>query len=494
MINHLRCVSCAGRNDAQLQFDKARKSVFYFADALSVFQCRSAMLNSPKSYFTDTAQFCSVFVRITFMKRVFAAFSNLALCCLVLTLSLGLLSCSEKETKAPPKVIPVSVAKARQASIPISIEAVGNVHASASVAVRSQVAGSIMERKVEAGKEVRVGDVLYRIDPRPFDLAILQAQANLEREQSALRKAEDDMRRYQSLIDKSAVSREQYDQARTSAEVLRGTVALQKATVEQAKLQREYTVITAPIAGVAGDILVDVGSVVKSADDNVTLLTINTVAPADVFFAVPENRIFEIMDRMSLGEAPVLAEPQGYSGPPIHGVLLSMNNSVDQVTGTITLKARFDNKEHKLWPGQFVRVKLVVSEKADAVVISSKALQEGAQGPYVYVVNPDETVEVRAVRVQHLPGGEVLVLDGLKAGDTVVTEGQLNLRPGVKIQIKANQPQPDAKPVSDIKAAPDAKSAPDARGGGAAPQALPQASSKVPPQASPPVPQGGARP
>lgn len=374
--------------------------------------------------------------------------------------ALSLSGCSGgKEDKRPAKrPVPVSVATAELSQLPVRIEAVGNVEPYQSVAVRTQVGGLIVEQRVRDGQEAAAGDVLFLLDQRPFQAALKEGLAKLERDQALLKKAEDDLTRYTGLKQKDVVSQEQYDKASTDAKSLRASIKLSEAAIEQARLQLEYSTIKAPFAGRIGSVLVHQGNVIKANDDR-NLLIINQVQPIYVSFAVPEQHLPDIASRHG-GKAAleVLAFVGGDDKNPERGTLAAVDNAVDRSTGTIKLKGVFQNADKRLWPGQFARVALNLSGRENVLNVPGAAVQQGLQGAYVYVVTGQNTVEFRLVETGSTAGERVSVLKGVSAGETVVVDGHVRLAPGSPVEIKGAPALADgAKPGEAAKAAGEKK-------------------------------------
>ena len=343
--------------------------------------------------------------------------------------------------------VPVRVALAERMDVPVRLTAVGAAQAFATVAVKSRVGGMITQQFVSDGAAVRAGDMLFRIDPRPFAAAVAEAEAGIEHDQVLLRKAEDDLARYLGLRDKQVISQEQYDQTKAEADALRASIRLGRAQLEQARLDLEYSAIKAPISGRVGEVLVHKGNVIKANDDR-DLLVINQVSPIHVAFSVPEAHLPEIARRMALGDLAVEAAPpdgQGAThGQGETGRLVAVDNTVDRATGTIRLKAEFANDHGLLWPGQYVRVAMTLSTISGAVVAPTPAVQVGASGSYVYVVGQDDTAELRPVATGLEQDGLTVIAEGLEPGERVVTQGQLLLTPGASLEIAGNAAAPGA--------------------------------------------------
>lgn len=387
--------------------------------------------------------------------------------------------------------VPVTAAAAVQKDVPLTVAAVGNVQAMSTVGVLSQVNGQILKVHFTEGDEVREGQLLFTIDPRPFETALAQAQANLARDQAQLSQAQAALlqqqaqvqqaeanlardqaqlanarvwaERYRDLVAKEFVAREQYDQYRTNAEALAATVRAdeavianaraseraaqatienaraaikaEQAAVENARLQLAYTRITAPMAGRTGNLLTHEGNVVKANDVGNPMVTINRTRPIYVAFSVPEQYLEDIKRYRMAGALRVDAIAPGQAEGS-RGDLSFVNNAVDPTTGTIQLKATFPNADGVLWPGQFVNVALTLTTERGVVVVPSRAVQTGQAGTFVFVVKPDLTVESRPVTAGRTVGGETIVQKGVASGERVVTDGQLRLAPGVKVDVK----------------------------------------------------------
>jgi multidrug efflux system membrane fusion protein len=346
-------------------------------------------------------------------------------------------ACGGKKEQGPARAIPVLADTVIQKAVPVEISVIGNCQAYSTVAVKSMVAGEISQVHFTEGKDVAKGDLLFTIDPRPFEAALKQAQANLERDRVQAENAKINAQRYEALIAKQAVSRQQYDQFRTNAEALEATVRLDEAAVENAKVMLSYCFIHSPIDGRTGNLLITRGNLIKAND--VPLITINQIRPIYVAFSVPEQNLAEIKRYRAAGKSlKVEALPPNDTRGAEQGVLTFIDNTVDNTTGTILLKGTFPNKYRRLWPGQFVNVRLVLTTQPHAIVVPAQAVQTGQQGQYVFVIKPDLTVEARPVMVNRTINNDTIIDKGLKAGERVVTDGQLQLFPGAKVEIKGS--------------------------------------------------------
>lgn len=351
--------------------------------------------------------------------------------------------------------VPVRVARVEQKDVPVQLTAIGNVEAYSIVEVKPQVDGELSKVYFKEGENVKKGELLFLIDTRPYETALRQSEANMARDSALLKKAEQDALRYKDLISKGVVSAQQYDQVQADYESLVATVRADKAAVERARLELEYCSIKSPIDGRIGEILVHEGNTVESR--STLLAVINQTKPVNVNFSVPEQFLALIRSYMAeAGDLKVYAsvpagsrtegrkESEGMKDSaepavedePAVGTLSFVDNKVNESTGTIMMKAVFQNESEKLWPGKFINVTINLTTQKDALVIPARALQSGQSGDYVFVVKPDSTVESRPVAPGARIGSEVVITKGLEPGELIVTEGQLRLGPGVKVRIE----------------------------------------------------------
>jgi len=337
--------------------------------------------------------------------------------------------------------VPVTVGTVEQKTVPVSFRAIGNIEAAETVEVRARVGGELLQVFFEEGQTVRAGDRLFAIDPRPFRAALAQAEAQLARNQALLAKAEADITRYAGLVKQDYVTKEQYDQITADAAALRAAVAADQASVETVRLELDYCTISSPVTGRTGTINVDVGNLVK-ANDDLPLVTINQTRPIDASFPVPAQFLPLVIahraDRIRV-VATVPGDPTA-----AEGTLSFIDNAVDTATGTVLLKATFGNEDERLWPGEFVDLTVILGEETGRVVCPAAAVQTGQQGQYVFTVREDRTVELRPVRVNRMDEREAVIDEGLQAGETVVTDGQLRLVPGAAIEVKSPEAAGDA--------------------------------------------------
>jgi multidrug efflux system membrane fusion protein len=332
---------------------------------------------------------------------------------------------------------PVIVTPAKVAAVPVTLSVIGNVQAYSTVAIKSQVDGQILEVHFKEGQTVKKGDLLFTLDPRSYEALLRQAEANLAKDKALLDKARADVTRLEGLVAKDFTSRANFDQAKATAASLEAQVKADEALVEQSKLKLEFTKISAPIDGRVGSILVNAGNLVKAQDTAAgSLVMINQVKPIYVQFAVPESNLGEIRNRMATSKIMVKAAIPQDSRPAVEGVLTFVNNAVDTTTGTIMLKASYENADDRLTPGQFVNVTIELSVIPQAIVVPPAAIQVGQRGEYVFIVKADNTVELRQVITGVRTASEVVIEEGVKAGERVVIDGQLRLRPGTRVVIR----------------------------------------------------------
>jgi multidrug efflux system membrane fusion protein len=367
--------------------------------------------------------------------------------------------------------VPVLAAAAVRKAVPVEITAIGNVEAYSTVAVKTLVGGELTEVHFKEGQDVRQGDMLFTIDPRPFEATLKQAEANLARDTAFLKQSEANLardeaqaknaevqaRRYGDLYREGVVAKELSDQFHTSADALEATLRADRAAIdnanaaiqadkaarENALLQLAYCFISSPMNGRTGNLIVHQGNVVKAND--LALVTINQIQPIYVTFTVPEQNLPEIKRAMATHTLEVRAVVPKEEKDPERGTLTFVDNMVDAATGTIRLKGTFINPNKRLWPGQFVHVVLILSTLPDAVVVPSRAVQTGQSGQYVFVIRPDSTVEIRSVTIGSSIQGEIIIERGLTPGETVVTDGQLRLVPGAKVTVKNGLDDSEAK-------------------------------------------------
>ncbi len=355
-----------------------------------------------------------------------------------LALLLLAVGCSNKDAvqAAKPQMLsaPVKVATVDSRTMPVELQAIGNVEAISTVTIKAQISGQLVGVHFKEGDFVKKGQLLFTIERPPFEAALRQAEGTLAKDEAQALNAKLDAERYDGLGKQGVVSKQQVDAAGAAANAMAATVAADKAAVETAKINLDYTSIYSPIDGRTGGIGVKEGNLVK-ANDVPILVTINQIEPIYVSFSIPEQQLAELKQYSSSQSLKVDAAPQG-SSQHFQGRLTFIDNSVDLTTGTIKLKATFDNGVHVLWPGQFVDVNLTLKSQPNAIVIPTAALQTSQSGTFVYVINQDLTAQPQPVKVAWNVGDDTVLSAGVQPGQRVVIDGQLRLTPGTKVEIK----------------------------------------------------------
>jgi membrane fusion protein, multidrug efflux system len=332
------------------------------------------------------------------------------------------------------QTIPVTVAPVLKQDLPIYLSGLGSVAAYYTVGLKSRVDGQLVDVKFKEGEFVKQGALLAVIDPRPYQVALEQAQAQLFKDQASLRDAQLNYERYKGLLQNSgAMSQQQVDTQKATADQLEGAVRNDQAAVDNAKLNLVYCHITAPVSGRIGLRLVDPGNMVHAADTN-PLLVITQLQPITALFTLPEDQVQTVAQHMRSGSLQVDAYSRDDQTKIASGKLLTIDNQIDQTTGTARLKAVFENKGNELWPNQFVNIHLLLETRKDASVVPTAAVQRGPQGDYVYVVKSDKTVEVRPVSIATTEDTVAQVASGVSPDETVVTDGQDKLQPGSHVE------------------------------------------------------------
>ncbi|MGA2986112.1 MAG: efflux RND transporter periplasmic adaptor subunit [Terriglobia bacterium] len=330
--------------------------------------------------------------------------------------------------------VPVTVAKATVKSVPLQVEAIGNVEAYSNVSVRTQMAGEIERAYFTQGQDVKKGELLFTLDRRPFETTLNQLDANLARDQAQLANARAQADRNEKLFQAGIISKDQYDTFRTTAQAQEATVRGGQAAIENAKVNLSYCSIYSPIDGRTGSYQVYPGNIAKVNDT--VLVVINQIHPIYVTYAVPEQSLGEVKEYQARGPLAVEARIPNDPGPPALGQLTFIDNAVDIPTGTIKMRGTFPNSDSRLWPGQFINVVMRLSLQPNATVVPSQAVQTGQVGKYLFVVKADFTADLRPVVVGETVEGETVIQKGVAPGETVVTDGQLLLAPGSKVEIK----------------------------------------------------------
>lgn len=339
--------------------------------------------------------------------------------------------------------VPVLVGAVERADVPVELQAVGTVEASESVQVRPQVGGQVVAVGFQEGQPVQKGQMLYQLDTAPLVAAVRQAEATLARDRAQLAQAEADARRFRSLADQGFVARQQAEQAAASAAALRGTLQANQAQLENARVQLAYATIRAPIAGIAGERLLDVGNLARAGDTS-PLVVINRVTPAMVRFAIPQREIDRV--RRFQSQKPIAVTATARGGTPHTGTVVFLDHAVDPATGTLRLMARFPNADRALVPGQFADVSMTLTIEQGRTVAPTQGVAPSQQGHTVFVVNPDMTVSERTVKVERTAGDLTVIASGLAPGERIVTDGTLQLRDGAKVEIRKDL-TPPARPA-----------------------------------------------
>ncbi|MFZ3116650.1 MAG: efflux RND transporter periplasmic adaptor subunit [Syntrophales bacterium] len=355
-------------------------------------------------------------------------------------------SCSQgKEDRPPPKPpAPVTVAYASERNVPVQLTAIGNVEAIETIQIKSQLVGVLHKVHFREGRDVAKGALLFTIDPRPYEAQVKQAEANLARDKAQLAYAVEQAGRYGELFKKGYVAKEQEEQYRTNAATLEAVGNADKAALDNARLQLQYCYIYAPLAGRTGNLNVNEGNLIKANADT-AMIVINQLRPIYVTFSLPEQNLEEVKKYLDQGKIAVEASISKDDRLPERGVLTFVDNNVDSATGTIKLKGTFTNMNHKLWPGQFVSVLLTLTTRPHALLVPTSAIQTGQSGQFVFVVKSDNTVEFRPVFAGPTINEETVIDKGLNPGETVVTDGQMRLIPGAKVEIRKSAPEAGKK-------------------------------------------------
>lgn len=376
----------------------------------------------------------------------------LSVALLLLLLSSTSLFAQEKPKDSKSKAAPVLAGEAVRGTVPVLLTAVGTVEASEVVEIKARINGLLRAVHFEEGQDVHQGQLLFSLDSRDLEAELRSAKAGLDRVRAQLRKLEEDKRRNDDLLRQGIISREQQETSTANLDALRAQIREAEAAVESAGVSLTYAEIRSPINGRTGVIQLHAGNMVKANADS-PMVVISRIEPVNVRFSVPEIHLPAIMAGQAAGVLPVQARPAGLN-KPVMGSLSFIDSSVDAKTGTIGLKARFENKERHLWPGQFADVTLEVGRKQDVVLVPERAVSPGADGEYVYIILPDNTVEYRTVKTGMRFEDRVVIEDGLQGGEKIVLDGQLRLSPGAAVAVKGQSApgQPEA-PANEDKGA-----------------------------------------
>jgi membrane fusion protein, multidrug efflux system len=347
-------------------------------------------------------------------------------------------ACGGGSTEADKSAVPVMIAQVKRQSVPVNLNSIGSVQSLRTVTIKSQVDGIIEQINFKEGDEVKAGDLLVTLDHRPFENNLSMAQADLATARAQADHAESDVERYKPLNEQAMVSKDIYTQLVTTAETAKATVQVKEAALANAQLQLGYTEIKAPIDGRTGQLQLHEGALVKANDVGFPLITINELAPISVAYSVPESYLDRVRQALQTGgKIAVTAVGTDSASKKASGILEFVDNSVDPTTGTVLLKATFANADRELWPGELVNISTQLGADADAIVVPAPAVQNGQNGSQVFVVKSDQTVELRPVKVARTIGNLAVIADGLKEGETVVTDGQLRLVPGAHIEVRS---------------------------------------------------------
>ena len=356
-----------------------------------------------------------------------------------LLIALMAASCSHAPTPKPPPSFPVEIGQAVQHNTPIFIEALGHVESITSIEIRSRIEGELTGVFFTQGQEVKQGDLLFTIDSKPYEAALKQAQGTLEESLANLALAEEKVKRYKILAKDEYYSQIDYETLQANQAATAALVQQNQAALDSASINLDYCWIYAPIDGMLGILNVDYGNLVASPDGATTpLVTLNQMTPIYVTFSIPEYQIPQVQKAYRKNELQVIAAYDDFTGETFSGKLFMLDNTVDQQTGMIKLRAIFENDERQLWPGQFIRARLILSTMPDAVIIPFSAVQMTLSDPIVFIAKDDNTVEQRTVKLGQRDGENVIALSGVNGGEKIITDGQINLYPGAKIFVPGN--------------------------------------------------------
>jgi multidrug efflux system membrane fusion protein len=356
---------------------------------------------------------------------------------LISLVALLISACSGDAGKSAAPPVPVMTALVKRQSVPVNLISIGTVQSLRTVAVKSQVDGIIAEIHFKEGDEVKAGDLLVTLDRRPFENNVHMAEADLVTARAQVGHADADVERYKPLDEQSLVAKNTYMQFVTAAKIANATVQAREAALANAELQLGYASIVAPIDGRTGQLQLHEGALVKANDASTVLLTVNQLAPISVAYSLPETFLDRVRLALNAGKKlTATAVGTDAASKKADGTLEFIDNSVDSTTGTVLLKASFANTAHELWPGELVNVETALGMDENVIVVPSPAVQNGQAGTQVFVVKPDQTVELRSVKVDRVDGDLTVIANGLKEGETVVTDGQLRLASGTKVEVR----------------------------------------------------------
>jgi multidrug efflux system membrane fusion protein len=371
----------------------------------------------------------------------------------------------QKAQAAGPRAVSVAVAKVQQQDVPVYLSGLGTVTAFNTANIKSRVDGQIVEVNFREGQNVKQGELLIVIDPRPYEVQLSQMQAQLFKDQATLRDAQLNLQRYTTLIPSGSIAQQQVDTQKSLVDQLEGTVRTDQAQIDNAKLQIVYCHITAPFGGRVGLRQVDPGNIVHASDTN-PMLVLTQLQPIAVIFTLPEDQLQSVSKHMKNATLEVDAYSRDDQTRLATGKLQTIDNQIDQTTGTAKLKAVFDNKDNQLWPNQFVNANLLLETRKNSTVVPTAAILRGPQGAYVYAAKPDNTVEARNVGISLTQGNTTVLSSGLNPGDVVVTDGQDKLQNGSKIEQRNSNP---GNPAGGVNANPNGNPAAGKTSGSPAP-------------------------
>jgi multidrug efflux system membrane fusion protein len=369
-------------------------------------------------------------------RQIFFIIAGIALASLAAAVIFWRHTSSQAAQTAGRPAVPVMVTEATVRDMPIYSHALGTVQALNTVAIRAQVNGQIVSINFRQGQEVHQGDVLAKIDPAPLKAALDQAIAKKSQDEAQLIAAQKDLARFKALALKSFETQQNVDLQQAKVDTAKATIDADQAAIEAAQTQLDYATITAPIDGVVGFRQIDIGNIIHTTDAN-PLTVLTQIKPTTVICTLPQSYLGLVREAMLRGEVKVAAFDQDGKNQLAEGKLLLINNQIDQTTSTIQLKAEFPNEDQRLWPGEFVRARLLITTRKNVVTIPAVALQRGPEGFYVWIVKPDETVEQRPIEAFQADEDIVIATKGLNAGETVVVEGQSRLDAGIHVAIRS---------------------------------------------------------
>ncbi len=368
-------------------------------------------------------------------RRIVFAVAGLAVVAIVAGVAVSRLTKSGTAHAAPPPSVPVTATSAGKQDVPIFYDALGTVMAFNTVSLRAQVNGQIVSVDFRQGQDVRKGDVLAKIDPAPFQAALDQAVAKKSQDEAQLIDAQKDLARFKTLVVRNAETQQNVDAQQAKVDQFKAMIDADQAAIEAAQTQLNYTTIAAPIDGVVGFRQVDIGNIIHTTDAN-PLTVLTQIKPCVAIFTLPQDDLGPVREAMVRGSVEVLAFDQDDVAQLAQGRLLLIDNQIDQSTSTIRLKAEFPNQDERLWPGEFVHIRILITTRKDAVTIPPVAVQRGPDGLYVWVIKPDNTVEQRPIDAQTVNDSTAVVSKGLAAGERVVVDGQSRLDEGVHVNIR----------------------------------------------------------